>query len=144
MKKAGIIFYCILLFSCTTQNTTLSPFVTIYKRDWVGNILPEYIILRRQPNVFEIYAPIIYGSTVGEWTINNDTLFLFPKYEYFSRNSELKFLKISIQDTSITTVPHQYLIQNDCLIDITDYSIVLPELFNNKEYKALYRRVNKQ
>ena len=144
MRKIVIIFCCILLLSCSTQKITLSPFVSVYKSDWVGNILPEYIILRTQPEVFEIYAPNVYASTVGQWSIKNDTLFLFPQYEYFSRNSKLNFSEITAQDTSVAAIPQQYLIKNNCLIDITDYSIVLPELFSNQDYKAVYKRVNNQ
>ena len=141
MKKIAVFFYCVLLFSCKSQQITLSPFVAVYKSDWVGNVYPIYIMLKTQPKVFEIYAPGIYESVVGQWKINSDTLFLFPKYEYFSRNSELKFSEIAPKDSSVATIPQQYLIKNDCLIDITDYSVVLRELFSNK---TVYKRITNQ
>jgi len=142
MKRTILIFCCVfLLISCKTQKTTLSPLVTVYKSDGAGYILPEYIILKRQPEVFEIYIPTIYESILGEWHVSNDTLFLFPKFAYFSRDLELKFSEITDQDTSIVTIPQQYLINNDRLIDITDYSIVLPELLNS-DFKEVYKRVD--
>jgi hypothetical protein len=145
MKKIVIIFCCVLLFSCKVQKTTLSPFVAVYKENGDGhNIYPSYILLRTRPNVFETYSPMAYTCTFGQWNINNDTLFLFPKYEYFSRDLKLKMSEITQQDTSVATIPQQYLIKNDCLIDITDYSIILPELFSNQNYKAVYKRVNNQ
>jgi len=145
MKKTVIIFCCVFLFlSCKTQKTTLSPFVTVYKSDWVGMVRPSYIILRKQPEVFEIYAPGIYESIFGEWNISNDTLFLFPKYEYFSRDFKMRLSEITDQDTSIVTIPQQYLIKKDRLIDITDYSIIaLPEPLNfNPDFKEVYKRVD--
>jgi hypothetical protein len=144
MKKITIVFYCVLFFSCKSQQITFSPFVAVYKNDWVGNVYPTYVILKTQPKVFEIYAPGIYESMVGEWNINNDTLFLFPQYEYFSRNSELKFSEITPKDSSVATIPQQYLIKNDCLIDITDYSVVLQELSSNQNNKKVYKRITEQ
>jgi hypothetical protein len=144
MKKIVIIFCCVLFLSCKTQKISLSPFVAVYKSDWVGNVYPEYILLKTQPKVFEKYAPGIYESIFGEWNINNDTLFLFPKYEYFSRNSELKFSGITPKDSSVATIPQQYLIKNDCLIDITDYRVVLQELFSNQNNKTVYKRITNQ
>lgn len=144
MKKITIVFYCVLFFSCTSQRITLSPFVAVYKSDWVGNVYPEYISLKTQPKVFEKYSPGIYTSIVGQWNINNDTLFLFPEYEFLSRNSELKFSVITPIDSSVTTIPQQYLIKNNCLIDITDYSAILQELFSNQSSKTVYKRITKK
>jgi len=141
MKEIVIIFCCVLFLSCKTQKISLSPFVVVYKSDWIGHIPPEYISLKMQSEVFEIYSPGIYSSTVGKWNIKNDTLFLLPKYEYFSRDSELKFSEIMPKDTTVTTISKQYLIKNDCLIDITDYSIILPKLFSRKSEKNIYQRV---
>jgi len=48
------------------------------------------------------------------------------------------------QDTTVTTIKKQYQIKNDCLIDITDYSIILPKLFSSERKKTVYQRVNNQ
>lgn len=141
MKNVIIVFLCIFLFSCRTDKMTLSPFVTVYKSERIGNVYPGYIVLKTQPQVFEMYAPGIYTSTIGQWNINNDTLFVFPKYEYYSKDSKLLFIEISPADSSVTTIRQQYLIKKDCLIDITDYRVALPEPFNNQNSKMVYKRV---
>lgn len=144
MKKIAVVLCCILFFSCASQKITLSPFITIYKNDWVGNIYPEYILLKTRPKIFEIYAPGIYESFFGKWNINNDTLFLFPQHEYYSRNSELNFSEITPKDSSVATIARQYLIKDDCLIDITDYNVVLQELFSNQNKETVYKRIKNQ
>ena len=88
-----------------------------------------------------MYTPGIYESIVGQWNINKDTLFLFPKYEYFSRNSELKFSEITPKDSSVITIPQQYLIRNECLIDITNYRVVLQEFFSGPNSQTVYKRI---
>ncbi len=127
---------------------TLSPFVAVYKSDWSGHVYPDYIILKTQPQVFERYLPGIYEIIVGQWSVKNDTLFLFPKYDSFIRNSELnselEFSVITPKDSTLLTIPQQYLIKNDCLIDITDYSIILPELLDIQNCKTVYKRVTKK
>lgn len=143
MKRIILILSCILLFSCKAEKTTLSPFVSVYKSDRVGNILPSYVFLKTQPQTFEIYSPTIYGSFFGQWEISNDTLFLFPEYECFYRDSESRISKITPQDTSMPTIPQRYLIKDDSLIDITDYSAILPEPFNNQSHQMVYKRVSK-
>jgi hypothetical protein len=145
MRKYIVIFFCILIVSCKTQKETLSPFMAVYKENGDGhNIYPSYILLKIQPKIFEIYAPGIYASIVGEWNIANDTLYVFPTFEYYASENKMHMHKITPADSSVTTIPQQYLIKNDCLIDITDYGIILPELFNNQNYKAVYKRVNNQ
>lgn len=144
MKKIAIVFFCVLLFSCASQKITLSPFIAAYKSDWVGNVYPEYILLRTQPKVFEIYTPGVYESIFGEWKINNDTLLLFPRHEYLSKNSKLKISEITPQDSSVATIVRQYLIKNDCLIDMTDYNVILQGLFSNQNNKTVYKRITNQ
>lgn len=140
MKNVVIVFLCIFLFSCKTDKTVLSPFVAVYKSERIGNIYPGYIFLRTQPQVFEIYAPGIYSSTFGGWNINNDTLFVFPRYEYYSKDANLNLIMVSPADSSVTTIPQKYLIKQDNLIDITDYSTVLPKLFSQNN-KIIYKRI---
>jgi len=140
MKKYILILLCILIVSCKTQKETLSPFVAVYKRERVGNVLPIYMILKTQPKIFEMYAPGIYASTIGEWNIANDTLYILPKYEYYASQNNMYMHEITPIDSSITSIPQQYLMKNNCLIDITDYSIILPELFTDKSNQDVYKR----
>ena len=111
MKKIAFVF-CILLFcSCKTQQITLAPYVVIYKSAGSELVSPQYISIKTQPKVYEIYSPGIYSNTVGQWNIHNDTLFLVPLYQYASSKSGLIFLKITLQDSSVVTIPQQYIIK---------------------------------
>lgn len=134
----------LLFMCCTSPKNTLSPFIAIYKSSSNENIPPTYILLRTQPKVFEVYSPVIHSGTFGEWRIQNDTLLLSPKSEFLSRNSTIRFSKITPMDTSVSTIPQQYLIKNDCLIDITDYNTILPSSLNNQAFRAKFYRVNNQ
>ncbi len=135
MKNLVTIFACVLLLSCNTPKMTLSPYVAVYKSEGGGNILPTYIFLKTQPQVYEIYAPGIYLSTIGQWNISNDTLFFLAKYEYSKENNELDMY--IPEDLTISSIPQQYLIRNDSLINITDYSTIL---LYKSSYKEVYVR----
>lgn len=124
MRKI-LLLGCIVVSSCASWKTALCPFVTIYERASEHNILPAYIILREQPELYEIYSPQIFESIFGQWKISNDTLYLFPIYEAFERDGVLKFS--TKLDTSILTIPQKYLMRCDSIIDITDYSGLFPE-----------------
>jgi len=143
MRKIAFIFCIVLFCSCKTQQITLSPFVAIYRSD-LSAVDPQYISLKTKPNVFEKYSPGVYLCTVGEWNINNDTLFLFPLYEYGSNKSGLIFSKITSQDSSVTTIPQKYIIKKDCLIDITDYNVFLKQVLFIQNHKTIYKRINSQ
>ena len=129
-------------FSCKAENDTFT-FVSVYKSDRVGNIPPSYFF-EDTASDFEIYSPTIYGSFFGQWDISNDTLFLFPEYEYFYRDSESRISKITPQDTSMLAIPQQYLVKDDSLIDVTNYSAILPEPFTNQSHQMVYKRVIKK
>lgn len=141
MKKIIFFLCACALFSCSVKKTTLSPFVSVYKRDWVGEMLPEYIIIKTLPKTFEIYGPGISMSVLGEWNNKNDTLFLFPKYEYY----DSAYHNVGQENLSIATIAQKYLIKKDCLIDVTDYDAAMPEMvkiLGNYNIKTVYHRVN--
>lgn len=135
--KAIIIFTCcIMLFSCKSKKTP--TFINIYKTQ--GHIYPNYILLKTQPNIFEMYSPAIYYNTIGLWEVNNDTIFLFPKYEYWNRNGQLICSEITPSDSTMTTIPQQYLIKGDRLIDVTNYKSLIPYLFNDSIIRTTFYR----
>lgn len=139
MKRLVLSLCCVFLFSCAVQKTTLVPYLAIYSSNWVGNIRPSYIILRTPTQTFEIFDPNIYESIFGQWKANKDTLYLLPTIECLYRESELRVY--TQLDTSIATIPQKLLIHKDCLIDITDYSSILPEPFDIQNYKPVYKRI---
>ena len=136
MKVLIILTFSIMLFSCNIQK--MPSFISIYEVR--GNMYPNYILLKTRPNIFEMYSPAIYYSTIGVWEISNDTMFLFPKYEYWDRNSKLICSEIAPADSTITTIPQQYLIKGNYLIDITNYEPLIPYLFNDSKKPTTYYR----
>ncbi len=147
MNKYILIFISVFLFSCKTQKTDYLPCMAIYKREPAGRIDASCIILKTQPNIFEIYVPSTYASIIGEWEVTNDTLHLFPKYDYYASEKKMKMTEIvqNKEDLSFLTINQQYLLTKDSLVDITDYSIFSPELSEIVKRlhtnRAIYRRV---
>ena len=130
MKK-GIILVALglsFLVSCKVQSPTLAPFVSVYKRDWSGEVLPVYIILRHHPvDVFEYYIPAMGESVLGQWHTNGDTLFVQYDYDFYCSKEKTKVQEITDQDTLTTAaLPRKLLMKKDRLIDATDYSQVIP------------------
>lgn len=139
MKKGIIFVGCILLNSCALPKAIQSPYITVYASDRVGNIPSSYIILRKQPQVFELHSPVISESIFGQWKTCNDTLYLTPRHEFYTVNSDYQLSELTQRDTSVATIPMVYLIKTDCLTEITDYNMVLPEPFNNKNTTVFNR-----
>ena len=139
IKKNILFLVSLSILSCGTQKVTNSSFVSIYKCERVGEIDPSYIILKQQPNIFEIYAPGIYCSVLGEWEILNDTLSLIPKYEYYASDNKMHMKEVTSKDSSIITIPQKYLVSKDKLIDITDYTWILKEFQLN--INNIFKRV---
>lgn len=141
MKKYFYIIIVLpyLFHSCKTKKTSLAPFVTVYKNDWVGNIYPEYILLKHQTQTFEKFAPGIYESIIGEWQINNDTLYLYPKYEYLLKNDTYHLSQIENKEKGIRTISQKFLIKINSLIDLTEY-----EIYNvsSENKNTVYNKVN--
>lgn len=127
MKKVVyVIIGLLLLSSCCTHRVTLSPYVFVYKRPAPLNIGALYIILKTNPQIYELNTILNCESTIGEWKKNKDTLFLIPKYTCYLRNKKMRMVEITEEDDkNISNIPQQYLMRNDSLIDITDYNIVL-------------------
>ena len=81
---------------------------------------------------------------IGNIRISNDTIHLLPRYEYLGE----RIWEINPKDTTIGTIPQQYLIRDDKLIDITDFNNypLLNSFFGDKDGKAfpsIHKRVKK-
>ena len=146
MKKVVyVIIGLLLLSSCCTHRVTLSPYVFVYKRPAVANTRPVYIILKTRPQLFESNDVLNRESIIGEWKRNKDTLFLIPQYRCYLRNKKMRMVEITEEDDkNISNIPQQYLMRNDSLIEITDYSIVftgiLEGLFDPKSFREKFVR----
>lgn len=120
--------------SCKTQQFN-DESVSIFIAERVGEKLPEYLFLKKYDRTFDFYYPMGQTSVLGTWKILNDTLFLFPYYEYSSQMHRLE-----PEDSSIISISQKYLIHKGNLIDITDYSVL--SLDKNSNYKIKLKHVN--
>ena len=105
-----------LFYSCTNLKSVNTDYLVIYKQENLGEILPEYILLKNM-NRYELYLPGNKTSILGDFEFENDTLILFPKYEYLD-----SLISISPFDTSIISISRKFLLDSNNLIDVTDYS----------------------
>ena len=147
MKKRFVVLFFILLSSCNVQLKTRPRCVELYVRHELNpNIRPLFLLLRVQPQLYELYSP--QDGTIGEWRINDDTLFLFPKCEWQYHNNGIFFTEVESKEISISTIPQKFLIMKDSLTDITDYGIVyreLPGLFYDSSCheKDVFKRIRR-
>ena len=105
-------------------------YVKVYESTINPQFILNFMILHQDSNeqdscgVYELNAGPGVGETIiGEWNIKNDTLTLHPHSIYTYSNSKITDI-ISAKDPDIyfDTMVCRYLIRNDELIDVTDYS----------------------
>lgn len=138
-KVIFIILFVCTLFSCSTQRkATMTPYVIAYKFGRFDGVSPAYIFLRTQPKTFEHYYPDAKSSVFGDWKESNDTLYLFPKYECDESKSQI-IEKGDSNMLTVNTIEQKYLKKEDCIVDVTDYSIIFPELsyYGHTTYKKI-------
>lgn len=139
MKRIIFFSFCVILASCSINRASRYPYYAVYNNEGVGEIMPSYIILRSRPHLFESYDPNTQCSTFGEWKTKNDTLLLTPFYLIAQGSSGLHASSISQQDTSFVSIPMAFLVGKDYIVDITDYSVVWPDIEDS--LKIVYKRV---
>ena len=142
MKKITLIIpLCISLivfWSCSHKynyskyySYMANRYVKVYESTINPQFILNFMILHQNSNeqdscgVYELNAGPGGGETIiGEWNIKNDTLTLHPHSIYTYSNSKITDI-ISVKDSDIymDTMIHNYLIRNDELIDVTDYSV---------------------
>lgn len=132
-KKWGL-FLSILLVSCGSIRK--DAHIAVYKRDWIGEIPPEYLILRFDDQIYDTYHGA--GGQIGEvgkFTIKDDTLFCAQSY---SRLSD----RTNTLNKDAVPWDRIFLIKSNCLLEITDYSF-LDSLygFHAKENSTYYKRI---
>ena len=136
MKNLISLFIVISLFySCITVKQRQSEYIALYKQDRLGEVLPEYLLLKDRIKSYEFFSPGLNSSVLGDYNIVNDTIYLNPRYEY---SDSIKCL--SSTDTSIISIPRKFLIKKDLLIDVTDYKNypILNIFFKKRE--TIYKR----
>lgn len=123
MKKIICILVVAIILSCSSTRNLED--IVIYERERVGEISPSYIILKGGALKQCDFFGYSYG-TVGTYTLGKDTLYVLPKYKYYSDS-------IYYLDT-LNVILQKYLIKQDRLIDVTDYS--MEEINDSADYYA--------
>lgn len=106
--------------------------ISLYRRvgDHVGvNVIRCFILFKKPSSTFEIYFEDGEGI-IGRYVTRNDTLEMYHDYSVWqSRNDSIKIKKLVCNDTVGGFFPDKFIIKNDSLLDITNYSY--PELISN-------------
>ena len=105
-------------------------YVKVYESTIDPQFILNFMILHQDSNEQDSCGVYEYNTgptgnkmIIGGWNIKNDTLTLHPHSIYTYSNSKITDI-ISVKDSDIymDTMIHNYLIRNDELIDVTDYS----------------------
>ena len=78
-------------------------------------------------------------NVVGLWEIKGDTLLLFPQYEYYKKDMYLKMQNIEGLEPSMTTIEQKYVIRDNGLIDVTDYTKLVKFNFERSSQPTYYK-----
>ena len=142
MKKITLIIpLCISLivfWSCSHKynyskyySYMANRYVKVYELTINPQFILNFMILHQNSNEQDSCGVYEYNTgptgdkmIIGGWNIKNDTLTLHPHSIYTYSNSKITDI-ISVKDSDIymDTMIHNYLIRNDELIDVTDYSV---------------------
>ena len=105
-------------------------YVKVYELTINPQFILNFMILHQDSNEQDSCGVYEYNTgptgnkmIIGGWNIKNDTLTLHPHSIYTYSNSKITDI-ISVKDSDIylDTMVCRYLIRNDELIDVTDYS----------------------
>lgn len=87
----------------------------------------SYFIMREKPRMFEIHLPDDWKMIMGNWEITNDTVYLNPMYEYYTKENEYLIREISLSRSACIAFPKKSLKRRNLLIDKIEYNIVGPD-----------------
>ena len=83
MKNFILSIALILLFQACTSLKQIQPeYIVLYKQNGVGEVLPDYLLLKDKIKSYEFFFPGLSLSVFGNYDIFDDTLYLYPRYEY--------------------------------------------------------------
>ena len=121
MKKLLLFSLCFTFLSCITTKQNEYPYLSVYKRvsNNTPNVLKTFYIFKQSPQKYELHIHN-FGGRLGTYTIANDTLMLFNKYEYSCYHGKMVITEIDSTDY-FSLYPITFLIKKDSLIDITCY-----------------------
>ncbi len=141
MKKITLIIpLCISLivfWSCSHKynyskyySYMANRYVKVYELTINPQFILNFMILHQDSNEQDSCGVYEYNTgptgdkmIIGEWNIKNDTLTLHPHGIYkYSKSKITNFKLAKDSDNYLDTMVYRYLIRNDELIDVTDYS----------------------
>ena len=120
MKK--ILLSLLLLLSVNflySQSFRGTKEVTIYHLSGMGMLKHCLILKGSTYGSYDLFPGVHVYGIQGSFSISGDTLFLVPKYEYLGA----KITEIDPQDISFLTVPQQFLVKGDSLMEVTNYKL---------------------
>ena len=105
-------------------------YVKVYESTIEPQFILNFIILHQNSNEQDSCGVYEYNTgptgdkmIIGKWNIKNDTLTLHPHGIYkYSKSKITNFKLAKDSDIYLDTMVCRYLIRNDELIDVTDYS----------------------
>lgn len=111
---------------CTTSKLCKRECIGIYRTTEGCNLMQQYILLKAPDKSYEIFNPIPDSSIIGVWEVRNDTLFLKPSVHCFMIGDSMHIVQPDTIPTVIS-ITRKYKIKKNCLIDITNYAVTIPE-----------------
>ena len=67
------------------------------------------------------------------WETKGDTLIFTPSLDYAVEKGKLYIENLNDSIKTVTSIPKQYLIKGDILLDITDYNQIYPGFMSNEQ-----------
>lgn len=122
MKRGNLKFIIIYSLICILESckTVKDVYPEVYGYTfWEGFY---HIVFLREPNTFIESSSVENGSVAGEWSLHKDTIICIPKVIYHNDGKGLEAEILSLNDTSIYTVPMIFIKKNNGIENITDYS----------------------
>ena len=105
-------------------------YVKVYENTINPQFILNFMILHQDSNEQDSCGVYEYNTgptgdkmIIGGWNIKNDTLTLHPHSIYtYSKSKITDIISVKDSDIYLDTMVCRYLIRNDELIDVTDYS----------------------
>lgn len=123
-----------MVCSCSTHKRIV--YFRIFESIDNGPFDPTFITLKGRS--FEIYDPAMPLTTIGTWKTRGDTLICYPFFDYIVQKDKIYIDYVNDSIKTVTSIPMYYLIKEDMLLEITDYSQIDPSL---KELSTQYKMI---
>lgn len=145
LRICKIVMSLVLLSSCSSVQVANNGLFDVYSNShngFYGNIIPADLILRKPRNIYEFHFSMWPVVFLGTYSINNDTLRLFPKCVVEIDSTDVFFNKVDLDDKDWwqrATIPSTFIIAKDKIIDVTDVGEYVPSLKEKSSDSMNYR-----